>query len=448
MKNTPYLVIMGLLLLFTGKPLYAQTKLSLKATLEMAKQGNKAIQVQRLEEKQANEMTRESKSYVLPDVSANLAYAYYFNRQVIFLPGSFAGTSKPVQDVAVGGKNVYNGFVVLSQPILVPSAYRNIVASKINEKIQIEKTADLESQMALQISLRYLDLLMMGQQLGLLEQSLQRNIRALHDSKALLKQGRGLKSDTLSGFVAVENLKSSLSYLKNNIAVSQIELKRVIGMDEATEIELTDALESAITESSNDFYAIGETFKMAVANRSDLHVQKLTVDLQQKKLEAAKANLAPKLSLIGQYQVQAQADNLKFNQYAWPSTSFVGLQLTVPIFSGNRTKSQINQAKIKAAQENIRFSDLKEKVKTELAAIGSKGKEALTQLQVHESTVKSALLNYQMMEDRFKNGLASRLELNDAELALTQAKISRLQAVYNLRVSHTELLHALGLLSL
>ena len=83
---------------------------------------------------------------------------------------------------------------------------------------------------------------------------------------------------------------------------------------------------------------------------------------------------------------------------------------------------------------------------TELAIIISKWKEALTQLNIHQTTVKSAELNYQMIEDRFKNGLSSRLELTDAELALTQSKINYLNAVHNLRVLHVELQHAIGLL--
>jgi outer membrane protein TolC len=53
-----------------------------------------------------------------------------------------------------------------------------------------------------------------------------------------------------------------------------------------------------------------------------------------------------------------------------------------------------------------------------------------------------------MMNDRYKNGLGSRLELTDAELALTQAKINYLQAVYNIRVLHIELQRSLGVLKL
>ena len=75
-----------------------------------------------------------------------------------------------------------------------------------------------------------------------MEQSHERNVRALKDSRALLTQGRGLKSDTY-GLYAVENLRSSVSYLRNSIEVSGMELKRLIGLEDAEELELTDELE-------------------------------------------------------------------------------------------------------------------------------------------------------------------------------------------------------------
>lgn len=448
MKKASHILIMALLLIGSG-PLLAQKKsLSLQEALKMARQGNKTLQVQLLEEKYATEQTRESRSRLLPDISAGAAYSYYFDRQNIFLPGSFAGTTKAVQDIAVGGRNAFNGFVSLYQPVLDPVAYRLNKASKINEKIQTEKTEDLKSRVALGVSIRYLDILMMKRQLNLLQQSHERNVRALKDSRSLLAQGRGLKSDTLRSFIAVENLRSSVSYLKNNIEVSGMELKRLIGLEEPQELELTDELESDIETNRNEFLTVNEALEIAETNRNDLNVQQLALELQQQKLSATKAELLPKLSIIGQYQVQAQADNLEFNEYVWPRTSFLGLQLNVPIYSGGRSKSRISQAKILAQQEQVRLNDLKDEIRTTLANIISKWKEAASQLEIQVTTVQSAELNHQMTEDRFKNGLGSRLELTDAELALTQAKINYLQALYNLRILHTELQHALGLLEL
>lgn len=289
---------------------------------------------------------------------------------------------------------------------------------------------------------------MMKRQLSLLEQSHERNVRALKDSRALLTQGRGLKSDTLRSFIAVENLRSSVSYLRNSIEVSGMELKRLIGLEDAEELELTDELEFDMKANQSAFLNVGEALEIAETNRNDLNVQEFIIAMQQQKLYAIKAELLPKVSIIGQYQVQAQADNLKFNDYVWPRTSFLGLQVSVPIFNGGQRKSRISQARIITQQEQIRLNDLKDEVKTTLASIISKWKEASTQLEIQVTTVQSAELNHQMTEDRFKNGLGSRLELTDAELALTQAKISYLQAVYNLRILYTELQHALGMLEL
>ncbi|AKH95055.1 TolC family protein [Elizabethkingia anophelis] len=449
MKKASHILIITLLLLVGSRPLFAQKKeLSIQEALTMARQGNKTLQIQILEEKRATEQIRESKGRLLPDISAGVAYSYYFDRQNIFLPGSFAGTNKAVQEVAVGGRNAFNGFVSLYQPVMDLGLHRLTEASRINEKIQTEKTEDLKSRIALGVSTRYLGILMMRRQLTLLEQSYERNLRALKDSRALLAQGKGLKADTLRSYIAVENIRSSVSYLKNNIEVSGMELKRLIGLEDTRELELTDQLESEIKTDRTDFLNVSEALEIAEINRNDLSVQELVIAMQQQKLYATKAELLPKIALIGQYQIQAQADNLKFNNYAWPRTSFLGLQISVPIFNGGQSKSRINQARILTQQEQVRLNDLKDEIKTTLASIISKWKEATSQLEIQVTTVQSAELNHQMTEDRFKNGLGSRLELTDAELALTQAKINYLQAVYNLRILHTELQHALGVLEL
>ncbi|WP_316747147.1 TolC family protein [Pedobacter gandavensis] len=438
---------LALLLLFSGKALYAQEKdLSLAEALAMAAKGNKELQIQTLEEIRYQEITRETKSRLLPSISATAGYSRYFDRQVIFLPGTFAGTTNPVQDVAVGGKNAFNGFLSLNQPVFMENARRQKQVAVINEKIQKEKTTDLESQLAFQISGSYYGLLLMNSQLSLQEQSLLRNNRALQDTRALFAQGRSLKVDTLRSFIAVENLKSSISYLRNNIEVSGIQLKRLIGLNEVVSIKPTDSLH--IGQDQARFYTLEEALKTAGLNRQDIRLQQLTIEQQEKQWSASKAERLPQASIVGQYQLQAQADNLHLGSYTVPRTSFLGFQVSVPIFNGNRTNAQINQARIKVRQENIRLNELKEEMNAELAAIISRWKEARAQLLIQKTTVNAAELNYTMMNDRYKNGLSSRLELTDAELALTQGQINYLQSVYTLKVLSVELQRSLGLLKL
>lgn len=409
MKRNIVYIATALTLLSSVNGLYAQkNKLTLSDALEMAKEGNKTLQMQMLEEINTKEVTKETKNGFLPSISANAGYSYYINRQVIFLPGSFAGSTKPVQDITVGGKNVYNAYVSLYQPIIAPNKLQQVKIAKLNEQLESEKTADLSSRVAYNVSLHYLDMLMMNRQLDLLEESLQRNKRALKDSRSLYEQGRGLKSDTLRSSIAVSNLKSSVSYLKSTIDVSAIELKRLIGTDDLGEIELTDNLDLGEKGNVNDLYQIDEAIEIAQKNRKELIIQQLSINLQEKKTKIIQAEQLPQLSLVGQYQVQAQEDNMDFGKYVLPRTSYLGVQLTVPVFSGNRIKSQINQSKIKTQQEKIRLDDLNDKVKTELSTILNKQTEGYAQLQIQQNTVELAALNQQMIEDRFKNGLGSR----------------------------------------
>lgn len=447
MKRKFLNILLALLLLFSGKVLHAQKReLSLAEALAMAANGNKELQVQTLEEIRYKEITREAQSRLLPNISANAAYSRYFDRQVIFLPGSFAGTDKAVQDIAVGGKNVFNGFLSLNQPLFLENARRQRQAAVINEKIQKEKTTDLQSQLAFQISASYFNLLLMNNQLSLQQQSLSRNTRALEDTRALFAQGRSLKVDTLRSYIVVENLKSSISYLSNNIEVSGIQLKRLIGLNERAEIKPGDSLN--IESDQAEFYTLEQALKTAELNRHDLKLQRLSIEQGEKQLSVSKAERLPQASIVGQYQLQAQADHLSLGSYTWPRTSFLGIQFTVPIFNGNRTNSQINQARIKLQQEKIRLDDLKEETNAQLAAVISRWKEANAQLSVQKTTVEAAELSYVMMNDRYRNGLSSRLELTDAELALTQGKLNYLQAVYHLKVLHVELQRSLGLLKL
>ena len=441
------LIISTILLMADSISLKAQqTPLSLSGALEMAKKGNRQLQVQALEEIYIAEQSRKTRNAYLPDISVGASYIRYFNRQIIFMPGSFVGSTNAVEDVAVGGKNALNGFVSLYQPILDPSIHRQLRVTKINEEIEKEKSTDLQRSLAYKITVLYLKLLLMNEQVNLLDQSLQRNARALQDTRFLFGQGKAIKTDTLSNFIAVENIRSAASYLKNNIEVSELELKKLIGMDKEERIALTDKLDFATTAGQLQFSSVEEALKLATANRKDLSIQQLMIVLQQKKREAGRAGLMPRLALIAQYQVQAQADDFKWD--TWPQTSFVGIQFSVPIFDGNRSRSLTRQARIKTEQETVRLNDLKNEVKTQLAAMLSKWKEAFRQMNIQQITVTSAELNHQMMEDRFKNGNSSRLELTDAELTLTQARIGYLQTLYALKVLEMELQNALGLLNL
>ena len=58
-------------------------------------------------------------------------------------------------------------------------------------------------------------------------------------------------------------------------------------------------------------------------------------------------------------------------------------------------------------------------------------KEALLRLESTAVVEETAKLSYTIIQYRYKGGIASRLELTDAELALSTAQSNYLEAVYD-----------------
>lgn len=423
-----------------------ELKVSLSEALMLAKENNKSLKVQYLEEKFAEESIKLSKGNLLPSVVASGNYSYYFDRQVIFMPGSFVGSETiPVVDVAVGGKNTFNTSLSFQQPLVSEAARRQVKSAKLEEALQKQVTLDKKAQLNVLITSAYLKALLVRESLKLNQQSLERNRRSLDDSRSLLRQGKNLKIDTLRNFIAVENLGTTVRYLESQYEVTLLQLKQIMGFEQERQLILTDSL--SYDNSIRYFAAVDNVVAVGLASRPDIQQKRLAVELNKNWLSQNQASRLPTLSVVGSYQFQAQADDRQMGSYNWPRTSFLGLQTNIPIFTGNKINSRIRQSNIRTQASELALLDATEQAKTEVASLENKLQEVLQRLTVYERTVEAAEMNYRIVNDRYKNGLSSRLEITDAELSLTEAKMNQLHAVYNVRMAKLEMDKALGLLA-
>lgn len=432
--------------LFTTVNLHGQErKLSLNEALTIARENNKALKVEMLEAKSAHEETNVSKAALLPTISASGGYSYYFDRQVIFMPGSFTGNeTEPVVDVAVGGKNVFNTYISVHQPIVSEAVRKQMKVSRINESIEKLDVREHRANLMVDVTSTYYKALLIHESIELNKQSFERNLRSLEDSRMLLVQGKTLKIDTIRNFIIAENLRTNVGYLENERKVVLLHLQQLLGIGQDERLLLTDSLRHD-TE-VRYFSAVESLYADAIQNRTDIQIKKLKVELGRNMLSQSRAQRLPTLSLVGAYQIQAQADDRNFESYRWPKTSFVGLQANVPIFSGNRINSRVRQSNIQLESSMLSLEDATEKANTEIASLQSNLKERFQRLSVQERTVQAAEMNFRIVNDRYKNGLSSRLELSDAELALTEAKMNRLNLIFSVKMAKLQLDKALGIL--
>ena len=119
--------------------------------------------------------------------------------------------------------------------------------------------------------------------------------------------------------------------------------------------------------------------------------------------------------------------------------------MSIPIYSGNRQKHKSTQIQYSLQQANNELREIESQINTEVAILKAELEDAYLQKKTQEKNVEAAQVNFTMFQERYYHGLSTRLELTDAELALTQAKINRVQAIYQIRLIELQLQKALGI---
>jgi outer membrane protein TolC len=436
------LLFLLMLLGHYGKLQAQERPLSMNSAVELALEKNRDLQVSKLETQKATAKVREAKGNALPTISASAQYLYYFQKQVSFLPGSFIGLGEDqLAAIRVGGDNSLVGGVNLAQPLFQAGVNSGIRAAKAAEQVTNAELAEVRANVVTEVKKAYLNVLITQEQLRLQEQSILRNEQALKDARSLLAQGRASRVDTLRAFVTVENLRPEVIRLSNGVEIAKTVLKRTIGLDERETLVLQDSLRYE----AEGTVLVGEgAFSEAIGSRPEVQRLLLTEKWNEQQIAGQSAERLPKLWAVGSVLTQSQANNFRLSDYQWPVSSYLGLQLNVPIFSGFRTVAKVQQAQISRQQTERQLDNLREIVRAQVKVTLSNVEEARRRIEVQSQTVSTAELGYRITRDRWKQGIASRLEVSDAELSLTQAKSNYLQAVYDYLIAQVELDKVLG----
>ena len=440
MKKNMNIIAITILMLGSIKTMAQQPlTLSLRQAMEKAAKSNRKVLINQMENRKSEGYVKETESYLKPSVEATGSYMVYAERPVIFMRNE--ATNNKVEPLRVGGRHVFNGAITAQYPLLDPFARSRVNHSRILSELQHEKTKQIINETKLSAGQLYLGILLYKEQLKHLEASRERNEQALRESKMLFLQGKALKTDTLSHYIAVQTLESTIYQAEVEMESALLRLKQFLAMRADEPIELTDELE---VPGSHFHLSADSLIITAKQKRPDLAIRKLAIIENEEKLNMTKAEFKPRLSAFAQYQLQSQSDNLAVWNYKLPRTSYAGLQLSVPIFSGKRQQYKTEQARYSMEQSGIAHAEAEAQITTEILTLKSAMQDAFNRKEVQQKNMEAASVQYNMFKERYRYGLITRLELSDAELLLTRARIGYAESLYLIAIKQLELENALG----
>ena len=404
---------LALLLLAVAATQSARAQDTLRVTLQeavrIALSENPTIKVAGQEIKLKKEARREAYSGLFPGANLMGSYSRAIKKQ------SFAMEGKVIE---VGTDNTYSGGLSVSLPVFAPALYKSISLTKTDVDLAVEKARSSRLDMVNQVTKAFYQLLLAQDSYEVLLKSYKQSEDNYHVVKAKYEQGSVSEYDKISAEVQMRSLKPTVVSARNGVNLATLQLKVLMGM----EAEVNVAVDGNLKD-----------YEMSMFTRQAMNALQL-----KQNLKLQYTNFMPTLSASFQYMYTSMNDNFKFKEYDWRPYSTLGLNLTIPLFKGsNFTKLKQTRIQMKQLEEN-RINTERQLTMQATSYLDNMA-ASTEQVVSNKEAVFQAEKGRTIAEKRYEVGKGTILELNSSEVALTEAKLTYNQSIYDYLVAKADL---------
>jgi outer membrane protein TolC len=152
----------------------------------------------------------------------------------------------------------------------------------------------------------------------------------------------------------------------------------------------------------------------------------------------------PSLAVAFNFSMNTMANDVSFSEFRWTPYSYVGLSLNIPIFAGGKRYQAIRQAKNQYQQVQLQVDNTERQLKIAIRQSLNTMETNMKSYYAAQDAVAAAQKAYDIAEAAYKVGRSTLIELNDAQLALTQSQLAQSQAIFNFVTAKAQLEQTLG----
>ena len=383
----------------------AQMRLTLPQALDLALSENPTVKVAEMEVQRYDYVKRQTWGNLLPQISASGSYT----RSIV--------KSEMRGGISFGADNTFAVQGDLSLPLFAPSVYRTLKMNDAQMATAVEAARASRIDLTAEVKKAFYNIL-------LAEQSVQ------------YKHGLASEYDLLTAQVQLSNLKPTILQTENSIKLAKLMLKMYLSIPEDVEIEVVGELDAL----RDDVLAGTDGLTTDVTDNSDLRSLELQEEVLRRSLKAANAGRMPTLAAFGSASYTGN-DMEPFNfggaaatddsRYFWTHPISVGLQLSVPIFSGLTKMNRSRELKNQISQLSLQRSYARQQIDVQVRSALNDLLTARETMYAQELTVEQARKAYKISDTRYRAGAGTILELNSAQLSQTQAQLNFSQAIYD-----------------
>jgi outer membrane protein len=420
------------LFLITGTSLFAQRdssdlKLSLKEAQDYAIQYNMSVIAARQDIAASRIAIWETISSALPEVNASGSFNDNLKLMTTLLPGDFFG--KPGEKVPVTFGSQFNSGASVQATMLLFNAplYVGIETTKLANKLSEKSLAKSEQDTRESVSTAYFLIIVSEESLRIIDANIANLRETLKSTRSMYSAGMAEATDVdqmISNVTQVENARSSML---RTIELNYNLLRFQLGVTPETNIIITETLES-LTAMIN----VDALMAQAFDHRQNINYQ--LIEGQEKmsalNLKTQKASLLPTLAGFYSYGTNGMGD--KIGDLTWFPNSVTGLSLSVPIFASGQRYSKIKKAQIYLDKARTTKEMVTDQLLLQEKQLRYNLVNANMQYKSQKDNVEVSKRVYASVENKYRQGMASSLELTQANQLYLQSENNYVSALLNL----------------
>jgi len=377
---------------------------------------------------------------------------------------SSAGIARSNSDNPFSVPNVYSNGISITQKVFDGRAIFGAYGASKWLKPFSENAVSLQEQRLInQVRTAWFGILLLLEQEDVLEQSVERSKRTLHEVTRQVDQGVAPKFQRLSAEVELANLETQLIQSQTSSEAAIDNLKLLLAIPSSTDVTLRGSLESNLDDR---FVGMSseESARIALEKRPDLAQARINTELELIQLKVAKVEFLPTIDAFANFNYlgsvpdnrnvvsTSASDPFSFSQSSrgyfddayWNRSTNVGFRLSWNLFNGFASRQHVQQRKIAVQQSENNSEFLAQSIRLEVERALRNLGTARTRMLSQTKNVDRAELNFEYAESRLKEGVATPLEVREASNQLDQSRLGYLQAVHDFLVARSAYETAIG----
>ena len=422
-------------------------QLTISEAQEYAVDHNKELENVRQDVNIAKHQYKEARGQGLPQINGTLDYSTNFNYEAELDFGGEQNTQPPdinyalldpgdyevlkfLEQMNSGGTSTIvmtdqsNAQVQLSQLIFGGQYWVGLQTARIGQELARQNVNVTQLDIKETVANTYQLILVTQKIVDVLEKNIDNLKEVKRHTNNMYAAGLAEQTDVDQISVSISQLKNKKKSMERNVNLSYNMLRFQMGLDSQKDIQLTSSVDEVLNGSEN-LEILSDNFK--VNQNPNYQIVQTQEQLQKKQVDLQKWAFAPRLTGFYSY-----TEKIMTTGFDLSPKHAAGLSLNVPIFSSGTRKAKLEQAKIKLDKAQRSKELMKEQLQIQNNQLRYELTNAYDNYKTQQKNVKVARRVLENVQNKYKQGMVSSIELTQTNSNYLEAESNFLNATLEL----------------